>query len=229
MDLDNITPQPDCRLLALPAELRTHIWDLILIQPTHKAIVFPAAELLRYMPESIKRRRRFCANILRTCKQIAAEGTPILYGENYFRAHPSLLTALPRFLMSTFPEKIQLPDPITQPRVTKLIRRYCIHVRLDIDPRFTRSQAEESFSGVEELHIDVFQAMYGGSDFTVLKMFEDVRAVGRVSIEGSLGDGRYAAWLVDCMQQPVGTPAAPFHEEYVGGTPSWDAWSRGKR
>ena len=54
----------------------------------------------------------------------------------------------------------------------KLIRRYYIFVRLDTDPRFSSSLVEESFNGCDELYIDVFQAMYGSCDFTVLKLFE---------------------------------------------------------
>lgn len=229
MDLDSSACQPECRLLALPAELRCQIWQLILVQPTRVAREQSASHLSNEELECIKRRRRFCPNVLRTCKQISREGTPILYGENVFRAHPSLLTAMPRFIIRSFPDKAQLPNAVSHPRVAKMIRRYCIYVRLDIDPRFTRKQAEESFSGVEELEIDVFQAMYGGSDFSVLGLFEDVRDVGRVKIDGSLGDGKYAAWLSDLMQQPAGTEATPYHEEYVGGVPSWHAWSKGNR
>ncbi|KAK5167832.1 uncharacterized protein LTR77_007531 [Saxophila tyrrhenica] len=232
MDLDNAAGQPECRLLQLPPELRNQIWELLLIQNTHATRTYPSlcgSKALSDMPEHIRRRRRFCANILQTCKQVNTEGTPILYGENLFQAHTSLLTAMPRFLAYTYPGKVTLPDPITAPRVAKLIRKYSIHVRLDTDPRFSRKQVEESFSGVEELEIDVFQAMYGSCDFSVLNLFEDVRGVGKVNIQGSLGDGKYAAWLTDLLRQPVGTPAVPYTEQYVGGMWSWDAWSNGNR
>ena len=126
------------------------------------------------------------------------------------------------------PNKVNLP-PVVAPRVLKLIRRYFLFVRLDTDPRYSKTQVEESFNGCDELEIDVFQAMYGSCDFTVLKLFEGVRGIGRVRIDGSLGDRKYADWLSECMQSPPGTTFAPFWEEYVGGVKSWDAWTHGAR
>ena len=62
---------PGCaRKFVKQAELRNHIWQYLLVQclqsyplPAH---LFPEA------PESARRRTRFCANILRTCKRINA-------------------------------------------------------------------------------------------------------------------------------------------------------------
>ena len=62
-------------------------------------------------------------------------------------------------------------------------------MRLDTDPRFTAMQVEESFTGVEELDIEVFQSMYASCDFNVLKLFEGVRGVSRAMVRGSVGDG----------------------------------------
>lgn len=226
MDIESRSEQPQCRLLTLPAELRNHIWQYLLVQclqssplPAH---LFPGA------PEAARRRTRFCANVLQTCKAINAEGTPILYGENIFLAHPSLLTALPSFLLLKNPNRVKLP-PVLTPRVSKYIRRYFIHVRLDIDPRFSKSQVEESFTGVEELEVEVFQAMYGSCDFSNLQFFEGVRGVGRAVVHGSVGDGRYADWLARTMEQPQGSEATPFSEEYIGGNMAWDAWTHGNR
>lgn len=228
MDLANASSQTECRLLALPAELRIQIWELLLIQNTRSASHFPASYLFNNTSESSKRKKRFCANVLRTCKQINAEGTYILYGQNLFCAHSNLLSSLPSFLLYTSPERVKL-GPVTYQRVANLIRRYFIYVRLDTDPRFTREQVRDSFTGVEELRIEVFQAMYGGCDFSVLKLFEDVRGVGKVQIQGSLGDGKYADWLANCMKQDVGTIVTPYYEQYIGGVPSWDAWAKGVR
>lgn len=228
MDLNKASSQPQCPLLALPAELRNHIWEYLLVQHTRTTYIYAAPARFANVSETSRRNKRFCANILRTCKQINAEGTPILYGENVFRAHSQLLTTLPSFLLYTVPEKITL-DPVKHPRVAKMIRRYYIYVRLDTDPRFSRKQVEESFTGVQELEIEVYQAMFAGSDFSVLKLFEGVRGVGKATIKGSLGDGRYANWLIDCMQQSVGSIVMPFYEEYVGGMRGWDAWSKGMR
>ena len=82
---------------------------------------------------------------------------------------------------------------------------------------------------MEELQIDVFQAMYGSCDFSVLRLFEGVRGVGKVGIEGSLGDRKYADWLARTMELPLGTRAAPYYEKYVGGVPAWDSWTHGNR
>lgn len=224
MDLDTSTTndQPQCRLLSLPAELRNQIWLYVLVQcrtPALPAHHFPAAS------SSVKGQTRFCANVLRTCKRINEEATPILYGENVFSAHPTLLATLPSFSLLTRPSKVNLP-PVIYPRVMKFIRRYTIFVRLDTDPGYSKKQVEESFNGCDELEIDVFQAMYGSCDFTVLKLFEGVRGVGHVNIQGSLGDRRYADWLTTCMESPPDTVFEPFYEKYVGGVKSWDVSRR---
>lgn len=227
MDTTNRLEQPQCRLLSLPAELRNHLWQYLLVQTLSSSSALPA-HLFPGAPESARRRTRFCANILQSCKQIHAEGTPILYGENVFLAHPSLLTALPSFLLLKSPNRVKLP-PVLCPRVSKFIRRYFVHVRLDIDPRFSRQQVEESFAGVEELEIEVFQAMFGSCDFSNLRLFEGLRGVGKAVIYGSVGDGRYAEWLARTIEQPVGSKGTVYEEEFVGGSKAWDAWANGNR
>lgn len=102
-------------------------------------------------------------------------------------------------------------------------------MRLDTDARFTAEQVESSFSGVEELEIEVFQSMYGSCDFTKLRLFEGVRGVNRAVVDGSVGDGKYAAWLAGIMMLPEGEEVLPYSEVYVGGHWAWDAWSRGNR
>ena len=119
-DLTASKDQSQCRLLSLPAELRSQIWECLLVQDTHAA-----AQMSSTAPDGVKRRAKFCANILRTCKQIHTEGTPILYGQNVFLAHPSLLTSLPSFLLVVRPSRLKLP-PVTCPRVAKFIRRFFI-------------------------------------------------------------------------------------------------------
>lgn len=147
--------QSASQLLSLPAELRNAIWAYVLVH-------VPPDQITSYGPVTVvrdeyrPRKERFCANVLRACKQTNGEGTPILYGENTFSAHSSLLAALPAFILRNKPTRLALP-PVTCPRVARMIRRYHIHVRLDTDPRFTRMQVEESFAGVEELEIEVFQ------------------------------------------------------------------------
>ncbi|TKA73401.1 hypothetical protein B0A55_04284 [Friedmanniomyces simplex] len=187
--------QSSSRLLSLPPELRNAIWSLLLV---HDLEVETRRPLNTLPPTShALRRERVCANVLRTCKQANKEGTPILYGDNTFLAHSSLLAALPAFLLRTTPTRIVM-SPVKHSRVADMIRRYYIHVRLDTDPRFTRLQAEESFTGVEELEIEVFQSMYGSCDFSVLQLFEGVRGVGKAVVQG--------AWAMAGMR--IGLPAA---------------------
>lgn len=225
IDLETTNTQPQCLLLQLPPEIRNQIWDLLLVQNIHLKRGTP----YHTIPDESKRRTRFCANVLRTCKQINAEGTPILYGENVFQAHRSLLATLPSLVLHLASDPVCCP-PVTNSRVVKLIRRFHVFVRLDTDPRFSASQVEESFNGADELHIDVFQSMYGSSDFSVLKLFEGVRGVGKAKIEGSLGDRRYADWLAGVLMLPLGAePREPFWEEFVGGNPAWHAWAQGSR
>ncbi|CAK3799634.1 Hypothetical predicted protein [Lecanosticta acicola] len=202
--MDQSTTSP---FLALPAELRCQIYEHLLLQGRGHPIG---------------------ANILRTCKQIYAEGMPMLYGENTFLAHPSLLASLPTFLVGVRPSKIVAPMPVKCERVVGMIRRFYLLVRLDCDPRFTSLQAQESFSGVSNLELEVFQAMYGSCDFSVLRLFEGVRGVGKARVQGSIGDGKYARWLERCMESAEGTEMG-FVEDCRAGIQGWDAWAQGNR
>lgn len=231
VDLDTPTDQTQCLLLSLPPELRNQIWQNLLVQRYDKKKL----QNLLSPPSPTedkacihRRNSRFCANILRTCKQINAEGTPILYGENIFSAHRNLLASLPSFVLHLQQQPICLP-PVTNNGVTHLIKRFHIFVRLDTDPRFSRSQVEDSFNDAEELRIDVFQAMYGSCDFGVLNLFEGVRGVKNVRIDGSLGDGRYADWLASAMMLDHGEEPEAFYEEFVGGERAYHAWATGDR
>lgn len=93
------------------------------------------------------------------------------------------------------------------------IRKWYINVRLDVDPKFSAEGAKKAFSGAEELEIDVFQAMYGSCDFSVLELFSGVRGVGRAKVSGSTGCGKYAEWLEGVMMKGVGEAVMPFGEE----------------
>ncbi|RMY88314.1 hypothetical protein D0862_10476 [Hortaea werneckii] len=228
-------------LFSLPPELRNDIWRYLLVHTSSSS----SSSSSRYSTIDSKEPQHpssspgpgprnpphISANILRTCQQANTEATPILYGENTFNAHPSLLATLPSFLLSTLPVRVTLP-PVTHPRVARLVRKFSLHVRLDTDPRFTSLQAEESFNGVEELEIEVFQAMYGSCDFSVLGLFEGVRGVGRAVVRGSVGDGRYAHWLAESMMCPPGGERSLGFgdvEGLVGRREGRDVWRDGNR
>lgn len=98
-----------------------------------------------------------------------------------------------------------------------MIKKYFFHVRLDIDSRYTRDQATECFTGLEFLEVEVFQPSYGTCDFTVLKLLEGVRGVGKAVVGGSVGDGKYARWLEMSMMSDLGVNMPEYTEEYVGG------------
>ncbi|CAK1361695.1 hypothetical protein CB0940_02962 [Cercospora beticola] len=206
VDHHNVASQSSSPLLSLPSELRNAIYELLLIHD----IRYPLHQ--RRRPHD-----RFCANILRTCKQVHAEAAPILYGENTFLAHANLLTTLPAFLLFKLPNNKTTLPPVLYPSVTKLIKRFFFHVRLDIDSRYTKEQATECFTGLEYLEIEVFQPSYGTCDFTVLKLLEGVRGVGKAVVGGSVGDGNYARWLEVSMMSELGKELDEYTEEYVGG------------
>ncbi|KAI7151881.1 hypothetical protein KC352_g28234, partial [Hortaea werneckii] len=157
--MDGTVDQSASALLSLPPELRNEIWLNLLVYISSPSQSLSAIEHQKPLSPSSSGsgQPHIYANILRTCKQAYMEATPILYGENTFNAHPSLLATLPSLLLSTLPVRLVRP-PVTHPRVARLIRKFSLHVRLDTDPRFSSAQAEESFNGVEELEIEVFQA-----------------------------------------------------------------------
>lgn len=223
----SMADQSSSPLLCLPPELRNAIYYLLLV---HHLGVEKAIPLHRLpaSTSSLLNQQRLCANILLACRQTNEEGTPILYGENMFMAHASLLAALPSYLLAGDLTRCYM-SPVTCPRVAKMIRRFYLHVRLDTDARFTKSQVEESFTDVDCLEIEVFQAMYGSCDFSVLQLFEGVRGVGKAVVKGSVGDGNYADWLAKSMMSPVGTLVPAFSEEYIGGNHVWHAWVNGNR
>lgn len=89
-------------------------------------------------------------------------------------------------------------------------------MRLDCDPHFTAEAVNRAFTGVEELTVEVFQAQFGSSDCTVLKLFEGVRGVKKAKVGGSSGFSVYQGWLESIMMYPAGTKVEDFDEEKEG-------------
>jgi len=141
--------------------------------------------------------------ILEVSKKIHSESKQFLYGRNTYLAHPNLLTGLPRLRLYY--------DTIRCKHLIDLISRYHIRVRLDCDPNFSAEKASDAFSGVEDLTIEVFQAQFGGSDYTVLKLFEAIRGVKKVKIYGSIvAFPEYVSWLRDVMMTPKDGIITPY-------------------
>ncbi|TGO13133.1 hypothetical protein BTUL_0076g00330 [Botrytis tulipae] len=190
--------------LELPGEIRNHIYQLLLIIPPIST------------PRPLGSDPHIYPQILSVCRRVHDEAEQILYGSNVFIAHPNLLTGLPRLRWKY--------DTISSSRLISIIKKYYIIVRLDCDPNFSAKKAEEAFSGVDELTIRVEQSAFRGSDYKVLRLFEDVRGVKNVRIYGSVtGFPAYVEWLQGVMMTPMNVDVAPFQSEKsnIIGEP-WD-------
>lgn len=177
--------------LDLPGEIRNQIYkELLLILP------LSTPRMLGDPP--------IYPQILAVCRKVHEEARQILYGCNTFLAHPNLLADLPRLRLYY--------DAISEKRLIDQISRYHIRVRLDCDPRFSTVQVQNAFTGVEELTVEVFQAQFGGSDYSVLKRFESVRGVKNARIYGSIyAFPEYANWLQNAMMSRIGTAVKQFN------------------
>lgn len=170
-----------CQFLELPLEIRLDIYTHLLLHPPLDRLR-PARPLVRLYPA-----------ILSASQQTHAEGTPILYTKNMFLAHAMLLASFPR-LRSWYP-------PVRERSVLPRIRRFHVRVRLDCDPTFDAGAATAAFSGVDELVVEVWQAVFQGADHDALRVFEGVRGVKDVKIYGSTrGFEEYVRWLEDVMR-----------------------------
>jgi hypothetical protein len=180
-------PQPSSILFRLPGELRNQIYEELLCPntPQHK-------DLPTYSPPSAP--PAVYPAILQTCRKIHDEAQDLLYTTHVFHAHRSLLTALPHLLCHEKPI-------LSQTSIAKM-KRWQLEVRLDIDPRFSSSQATAAFSGAEFLQVKVWQSMFDGADNSVLKLLMGVRGVGVARVTGCDDEG-LARWLEARMMMPV--------------------------
>jgi hypothetical protein len=90
-------------------------------------------------------------------------------------------------------------------------------VRLDCDPRFSTVEIQNAFTGVEELTVEVFQAQFGGSDYSVLKRFESVQGVKNARIYGRIyAFPEYVKWLQGAMMSCIGDMVEPFDASASG-------------
>jgi hypothetical protein len=191
--------------LDLPGEIRNLIYYQLIVLPS-LSVPKPLNDTPIY-PE-----------ILHTCRKVHEEARQILYGCNTFFAHANLLTGLPR-LRPNF-------STISRPNLILMIRRYYIRVRLDCDPNFSAKEAQEAFTGVVELTLDVFQAEFGSSDYKVLKLFEGIRDVKKARIYGSITRfPEYANWLQVAMMTPQETEVPGFGEGETNDVRSYDIWT----
>jgi hypothetical protein len=191
-------------LLDLPGEIRNQIYHELLVLPwlstsksLHDYIIYP--------------------EILQICRKIHEEAKQILYGCNTFLAHPNLLSSMPRLRQrfSTFGHA----------HLISMIRRYHISVRLDCDPNFSAKKAQEAFTGVEELTLEVFQAQFWSSDYKVLKLFEGIRGVKKARIYGSVqAFPDYVYWLERAMMATESNYVENFGEVGALNVRLYDMW-----
>lgn len=208
---------PHSPLLTLPLEIRLDIYNLLLVLPPitkEEDYNFRNYASTSYLPtpssspigapapiatlgqdndrDKGKSHSRVHAAILSTCQQIHAEALPILYSQNTFVAHPSLLTSFPRL-------RIWYP-PVREARLLPYVRRIYLQIRLDCDAQFTRRAATAALSNLDELHLDLAQSVFLGVGYSNLDVLEGIRGVRSVSVGGSTtGFEKYIDWLTRSM------------------------------
>lgn len=203
--------------MSLPLELRFQIYSLLLTippRPNSASTVHEMAACNSFAPIYVY------PAILLASRQINYEATPFLYSENMFVAHPALLASFPR-LRSWYP-------PMREANaLVPLIRRFHVEVPLDMELPYDRAAAAKSFTGVDELSIDLRQSLFLSVSCHNLTVFDAVRGVNKVYIGGSTtGFDDYIAWLKDAMTSPIGAEVAPFDFEAQTQSPWACIWSK---
>jgi hypothetical protein len=194
--------EPRVGFMSLPLELRFQIYSHLLSIPPHSKSV--SHDLLCCNSEAPD---YVYPAILLANRQINWEATPFLYSSNVFIAHPSLLASFPR-LRNWYP-------PMREANVlVPLIHRFHVQVPLDLELPYDRNAAVKSFSGVDELSIDLVQSSFLGVSCNNLAVFDEVRGVKKVHVGGSTtGFESYIAWLKSAMTSPIGAEVVPFEVE----------------
>ena len=89
---EQIVPNAPCYFLLLPLELRLQIYEqlylrsgrLIAVSHSKRHVELVTDRRQRHGHTKLKAKDRFAVLLLRTCKQINSEATPILYSKNKF-------------------------------------------------------------------------------------------------------------------------------------------------
>jgi hypothetical protein len=195
-DEDSVMDPSKCYILNLPYELRQEIYKHLLTVP-HPS------------KSSAAHPQKLHPAILSTCTAIHDEAEPVLYTTNTFHAHSSLLASFPRLRPQG--------NPISTTRLSSLISRIIVRVRLDAGAAFSNSRAARELSGKEEVTVECRQSSFRGSGPQVLRLFEGVRGVRRARIVGSTtGFEDYARWLEGAMMAEKGVEVKAFRPETEG-------------
>ncbi|KAK2603699.1 hypothetical protein QQS21_004075 [Conoideocrella luteorostrata] len=174
-----VRPATPPSFMSLPPEIRLQIYTHLLLLPAYT--------------DSPLSQPQIHPSILLANRQINREGTPLLYTKNMFLAHPSLLTSFPR-LRTWY-------TPVREASAISRIRRFRVVVRLDCDMRYTRDMASRMLSGMDEVVVEVVQAVFLGAGPENLRVLEGVRGVRSVVVRGSTtGFEGYVGWLRERME-----------------------------
>lgn len=187
--------RPKTGFMDLPVEIRLDIYNYLLEMPAYSRRRSPDAHIY--------------PNLLLANKQINWEATDLLYSSNTFLAHPTLLASFPR-LRSWY-------DPVKESSVLPRIRKFHVDVRLDCDLPYEKDAVTQAFSGLDELTININQAMYLGVGHGNLAKFEGIRGVKKVEFTGSTtGFDDYIKWLKAAMMSQPEDKVEDFVQETSG-------------
>ena len=185
----------------LPPELRLLVYQLLL----HFSLPIPRGV------------RPPLVALLVACRQMHHECMPVLYRENTFGAHPSLLTFAP---LAGLERILYNPPPPGN------IKRWYITLRLDIDFHHTAEEISLHFSGSEYVEIEATQSEFGASDYRSLELFLGVRDIGKAFVHGSVSS-LFSKWLEKVMMAEKGSDPPPLDFGLRGGNEiEYDAWTR---
>lgn len=209
-------------LLTLPGEIRNQIYRLLLtIPPTTLKSLQRHVHLNHYSGSTLSSSPTsswpFTPALLSTCRQISSEATPILYAENTFTAHPTLLTSMPYL--------VNPARPIYLPQVCERIRRWHVSVRLDCDARYREEDVTQAFSGAQEVEVEAKEAMFRSAGAGMLMLFRGVRGVERARVMGSV-EREFAVWLEGAMMAEMGSEVDETGIERFLGRNVWTGSNR---
>ncbi|EOO02948.1 hypothetical protein UCRPA7_1545 [Phaeoacremonium minimum UCRPA7] len=184
-------------LLDLPVEIRLEIYSYLLVTQDY--------DKLRPVPGGP--RLSLGTPLLRTCKQINAEATPVLYGSNLLLADMRRLTKQARLRLRS--------RPFSDPKMLAMVRRWWLTVPLDVEePFYEPEDAGAAFANVDELVLE-FMSSFAGNGAAwrraALRPFEAVRGVKTVRIVGCPAELEvYADWLKRSMMSRQGSEMQPY-------------------
>ncbi|KAI4865321.1 hypothetical protein F4820DRAFT_299024 [Hypoxylon rubiginosum] len=189
-------PPPPPTLVTLPPEIRHEILKHLLILPADDASS-PSTKSYQQQPGLLH------TAILRANRLLYAEAQPLLYRNNTFLVHNTLLTDLPQLRRAYRP--VLAEDAAAQ------IGRFHVCVRLDAEPGYDQDAVTRHLSDREEVVLEAVQSTFQASGPEVLRLFEGVRGVRRAKVVGGLaGFEDYARWLERAMMSEVGAEVEPF-------------------